>query len=68
MHFEIQTPMVDVTQGGIFGGTPDTQRVFLPGVPLFFVDGAEVSEAEFVRLWAIDHPDQPLPAVEDREP
>jgi hypothetical protein len=61
MTFDVRRARIDVTRNGLFGGPADTNRVYGPGVPHYYLDGREVDEAEFRRQWAIAHPDHPLP-------
>lgn len=49
--FETRTEMVDVTYGGLFGGTADTHQVMAPGITHFYIDGREVTKDEYERRY-----------------
>jgi hypothetical protein len=46
-RFRISVDSIEVTMNGMFGGEPDTTRVFVPGLKRFYVDDHCVSEHEF---------------------
>ncbi len=47
--FEIQHGLVDLTEGGLFGGQADVHRRRARGLARYYVDGREVTKAEFTR-------------------
>jgi hypothetical protein len=48
--FVIRYEAVDATVGGIGGVRPDVNRQMVRGIAHYYVDGREVSQAEYERL------------------
>jgi hypothetical protein len=59
MTFDVRRERIDVTRRT--GLLADRNRVYQLGDPQYQIDGQAVADAEFRRLWAIAHPDHPLP-------
>jgi hypothetical protein len=55
--FEVWCDTIDVTRDGTLGGEADSQRRFMPGLKHYAVDGREVSQREFERLWRLANGD-----------
>jgi len=49
-----------MTMSGIFGGKPDQNRVYLPGLKHYFIDDIEVTKEQFVAEWNAENPNNLL--------
>jgi len=48
--FVIRYEAADATAGGVFGARPDVNRQMVRGIAHYYVDGREVTQAEYEQL------------------
>jgi hypothetical protein len=51
-EFRIEYEAADGTVGGIFGARPDVNRQLVRGIAHYYVDGREVTQADYVAALA----------------